>query len=272
MGGLILLAIYIGMAVDASNIGYDGDDVPGFAPGPVGWFFFALLLPFIAIPVYLIRRPALKAAAQRRRLQAQTFAALPGAVHGAYAAAYGQPQNPYGGQAPYGGQPQYPGAAPYPGRPPQAPYPSQPPQAPYPGHPPQAAGYPGQPPRAPYPGQPPQAPYGSPPQANPYGGPPPQNPYGGAPQQPQAQPAASPYGAAPQPSAAPQPAAPQGPSPSGGSAAGAPSEDKPHGSSSGSMTAGDLADGIRQLSDLRDRGLLTEAEFQTRKASLLRKV
>ena len=265
MGGLIFLAICIGMAVDASNIGYDGDDVPGFAPGPVGWFFLALILPIIAIPVYLIRRPALKAAAQRRRLQAQTFAALPGAVHGAYAAAYGQPQNPYGGQAPYPGQPQYPGPqAGYPGQPPRAPYPGQPPQAPYPGQPPQA-GYPGQPPRAPYPGAPPQAPYGS--------APPPQNPYGGAPQpaQPQAQPAASPYGAAPQPPAAPQPAAaPKAPAPP--STGTVPAADKPHAGSSGSMTAGDLADGIRQLTDLRDRGLLTEAEFQTRKASLLRKV
>ena len=32
MGGLLFLAICIGMAVDSSNIGYDGDDVPGFAP------------------------------------------------------------------------------------------------------------------------------------------------------------------------------------------------------------------------------------------------
>ena len=43
-------------------------------------------------------------------------------------------------------------------------------------------------------------------------------------------------------------------------------------SSSSSMTAGDLADGIRQLSELRERGLLNEAEFQARKAALLRKV
>lgn len=38
------------------------------------------------------------------------------------------------------------------------------------------------------------------------------------------------------------------------------------------MTAGALAEGIRQLTELRDRGLLNESEFQTRKASLLRKV
>lgn len=38
------------------------------------------------------------------------------------------------------------------------------------------------------------------------------------------------------------------------------------------MTAGDLADGIRQLTELRDRGLLTEPEYQARKAALLRKV
>ena len=41
---------------------------------------------------------------------------------------------------------------------------------------------------------------------------------------------------------------------------------------SASMTATDLAEGIRQLGDLRDRGLLTEDEFQARKAALLRKV
>lgn len=38
------------------------------------------------------------------------------------------------------------------------------------------------------------------------------------------------------------------------------------------MTAGDLAEGIRQLTELRDRGLLTEAEFQSRKNALLTKV
>ena len=225
MGGLILLILSIGMAADASNIGYDGDDVPGFAPHPILWFFFALFLPIIAIPVYLIRRPALKAAAEQRRLQARTMAALPGAVYSAHAA-YGQMGNPYGP----GGASPYPGA-PQPPYPPQSPYAPPPPQAPYGGPPPQP----------PYGGPPPQAPYGG---APPYGAPPAQPPYGQAPAPPQA--------AEPEPTAEP--------------------EASKHASSSGSMTAGDLADGIRQLSDLRDRGLLTEAEFQARKAALLRKV
>ncbi|MFN3184858.1 MAG: SHOCT domain-containing protein [Nannocystaceae bacterium] len=215
MGFLIVLALSIGMAVDASNIGYDSGDTPGFSPGPVGWFFFALFLPILAVPVYLIRRPALRLASEQKRLRAQQFAALPGAVYSAYAAAN-----------PYGPRPPYPGAAPYPAPPPQAPYPGA----------------------APYPAPPPQPPYGAPPPQPPYGGPPPQPPYG---QPPQAQ----------QP---PQPQAQQPPQPQ--------AQPAHHGSSSSSMTAGDLADGIRQLSELRERGLLNEAEFQARKAALLRKV
>jgi hypothetical protein len=240
MGFFIVLALSIGMAVDASNIGYDSGDTPGFSPGPVGWFFFTLLLPILAVPVYLIRRPALRQAAEQKRLRAQQFAALPGAVYSAYAAA-----NPYGPRPPYPapGAPPYPGAAPYP-PPPQAPYGGPPPQPPY-GQAP-AGGPP--PPQAPYGhapagGPPPQPPYGQ----APAGGPPPQPPYG----QPQAQ--------APQAPPKPQSEAPQQPQ-------------AHHKSSSSSMTAGDLADGIRQLSELRDRGLLTEAEFQARKAALLRKV
>lgn len=239
MGFFIVLALSIGMAVDASNIGYDSGDTPGFSPGPVGWFFFTLLLPILAVPVYLIRRPALRQAAEQKRLRAQQFAALPGAVYSAYAAA-----NPYGPRPPYPapGAPPYPGAAPYP-PPPQAPYGGPPPQPPY-GQAP-AGGPPPQPPygHAPAGGPPPQPPYGQ----APAGGPPPQPPYG----QPQAQ--------APQAPPKPQSEAPQQPQ-------------AHHKSSSSSMTAGDLADGIRQLSELRDRGLLTEAEFQARKAALLRKV
>jgi hypothetical protein len=215
MGFLIVLAISIGMAVDASNIRYEGSDVQGFGPNPIGWFFFALFLPILAVPIYLLRRPELKAAAERRRLQAQTFAALPGAVYSAYAG-YGQAGNPY---AP---RPPHPGAAPYPG-----------------------------------------APYGAPPAQPPYGGPPPaQPPYGQAP------PPQNPYGQPPQPEPPPaQPSPTQGQAPQAQAAQG-----QHHRSSSSSMTAGDLADGIRQLSDLRDRGLLNEAEFQARKAALLRKV
>ena len=218
MLGLLVLAISIGMAVDASNIGYDSGNTDGFSPGPVGWFFFALFLPMLAVPIYLIRRPALREAADRRRLQAQAFAALPGAVYSAYA--YGQAHNPYGPRPPHPGA--YPSTGPYPTT------------GPYPG--------------APYPGQ---APYGAPPPQPHYGGPPPQPPYGG--------PAQPPYGSAPQ-----QPPQAQPPS--------QPAPEQHHASSSSSMTAGDLAEGIRQLSDLRDRGLLTEEEFQARKAALLRKV
>ena len=228
MGFLIVLAISIGMAVDASNINYEGSDVRGFGPNPIGWFFFALLLPILAVPIYLIRRPELKAAAERRRLQAQTFAALPGAVYSAYAG-YGQP-----GANPYAPRPPHPGAPPYPwqyGAPP-------PPQPPYGGAPP------------------PQPPYGQ--------APPPQNPYGQPPQAPR------PPQAPPAPQAqAPRASAPQAPQAQAPTQA---PQGQHHRSSSSSMTAGDLADGIRQLSDLRDRGLLTEAEFQARKAALLRKV
>ena len=210
MLGLFVLAISIGMAVDASNIGYDSSETDGFSPGPVGWFFFALLLPMLAVPVYLIRRPALREAANRRRLQAQTFAALPGAVYSAHA--YGHAPNPYGAPAPYS---PHPTTGPYAG-----------------------VSLPG------------QAPYGPPPQLS-YGGPPPQPPYGGQQQVP--------YGSAP-----PQPPHTRQPS----HAAPEPYD----ASASGSMSAGDLAEGIRQLSDLRDRGLLTEEEFQARKDALLRKV
>ena len=251
MGALLLLVASIGMAVDASNIGYDSDDVPGFAPGPVGWFFFTLLLPILAVPIYLIRRPALRAAAQQRRLRASGgMAALPGAI---YPNAPGAP-GPYGAPGnPYGGRP----AAPSPYGPPAAPSPYGAP-TPYAGPPPQAP-YGGAPGSSPYPGPPPQAPYGAPAQGT--------GPYGAVPPQP----GTGPYGAVP-PQAPPTPQAPA--PPSAPAATPQPPAAKPaaHAGSSGSMTAGDLADGIRQLSDLRDRGLLTESEFQARKAALLRKV
>ncbi len=240
---LFVIASSIWMGYDAANIGYDKNDVPGLGGmGPAGWVICGLFFWIVAFPLYLVKRPALKAAAQQRRLQMQTFAgALPGAVYGAQAA-YGQA--PYGAPNPYGAQPGPYGPGPY-GAPPQAPY-GQATQAPY-GQAPQAP-Y-GQAPQAPY-GQSPQAPYGQSPQ-NPYGqAQAPQNPYGQAPQNPYGQP----------PSQDPQPTPPQA------------QADPPHSGSSGSMTAGDLASGIRQLSDLRDRGLLTESEFQTRKASLLSKV
>lgn len=257
MGAFILFVISMGMAVDASNIGYDSDDVPGFSPGPIGWFFFALFLPILAVPIYLIRRPALQASAHQKRLRASGVQrALPGAYPGA------SPYGPPPGAAPYGG---YPGASPYPPRP-GAPYPGPPPQAPY--------GAPN--------------PYGAAPQ---YGGPPPQAPYGATPPQPGTgpyattpQPGTGPYATTPQPGTGPYATTPQpaGPQPGTGPYATTPQPPGPqptaaapepkHASASASMSAGDLADGIRQLTDLRDRGLLTESEFQARKAALLRKI
>ncbi len=262
MGGFFLLLLSIGVAVDSSNLGYDKDDVPGFAPGPAGWFFFMLFLWFIALPIYLVKRPQLKAAAEQRRLRARTFAgALPGAVH-----PYGPQPNPYGGPPPYGA----PGYGPPPpgyGAPPPAapPYGAAPGANPYGAPPPSPYGAPTQGPAGANPAQsysaPPQGPAG----ANPYGAPP-QGPAG----YPGPPPPANPYGAQ-QPSAAPpSPGATREP---GATPASPPaSEPGDHRSSSGSMTAGDLAEGIRKLTDLRDRGLLTEAEFQARKLALLDKV
>ncbi len=241
---LFVIASSIWMGYDAANIGYDKNDVRGLGGmGPAGWVICGLFFWIVAFPLYLVKRPALKAAAEQRRLQMQGFAgALPGAVYAAHAAQAAYGQAPYGAPNPYGA-PAY-GAPPSPyGAAPQTPYGQPAPQSPY-----------GAAPQSPY-GQPaPQAPYGQS-APNPYGAPQP-SPYGQAPQAPQP-PQPSPYGQAPQPPEAPQP-----PSPT----------QAPHAGSSGSMTAGALADGIRQLSELRDRGLLTESEFQARKASLLSKV
>ncbi|MCX4240319.1 SHOCT domain-containing protein [Paraliomyxa miuraensis] len=151
MMGLIVLVSAIWMAVDSSNLGYDKRDLKGLAAiGPMGWFFCGLLLWIIAFPLYLIKRPELKEAGERRRrgLGGTTPPA------GYLPPPYGQPPPPYG-QAPYGQPPPPYGQAPY-GQPPppygQAPYGQPPPygQAPY-----------GQPP--PYG----QAPYGQPPYGRP---------------------------------------------------------------------------------------------------------
>ncbi|MBL8946146.1 MAG: SHOCT domain-containing protein [Myxococcales bacterium] len=104
--GLVVLATSIWMAVDASRLGYDKRDIKGIAGmGPVGWFFCGLFLWIVAFPLYLIKRPELAAAGERRRLGG---APMPGALP--------YPQPPYPQQS-------YP----------QQPYPQQPyPQQPYP--------------------------------------------------------------------------------------------------------------------------------------------
>ncbi len=169
--GLVVLATSIWMAVDASRLGYDKRDIKGIAGmGPVGWFFCGLFLWIVAFPLYLIKRPELAAAGERRRLGG---APMPGALP--------YPQPPYPQQSypqqPYPQQPypqqRYP-QQPYPQQAyPQQPYPQQPyPQQPYTQQPnpqqryPQQS-YPQQPyPQQPYPQQPyPQQPYPQPPAA-----------------------------------------------------------------------------------------------------------
>ena len=126
--GLVALGSAIWMAIDASQLGYDKRDVRGLAAmGPAGWFICGLLFWIIALPVYLAKRPELKAAGERRRLaEARGTGYLPGAQgYGPqpfgppqYGPQYGQPQYgqpQYGPQQPYGppqygpqyGQPQY---------------------------------------------------------------------------------------------------------------------------------------------------------------------
>ena len=114
----VVLGTAIWMAADAAQIGYDKDDIKGLAAiGPAGWFFAGLLLWIVAFPLYLIKRPELKAAAERRRqwmLQGGAARQLPGQVPGAYGQpgygppGYGQP-GAYGPN-PYGPNPYGPGA------------------------------------------------------------------------------------------------------------------------------------------------------------------
>ena|SRR5687768_12989855 len=86
MGGflsLVVLATSIWMAADASRLGYDKRDVKGLAAmGPAGWLVCGLLLWIVAFPLYLAKRPELKAAGERRRqLEARgMFGQLPGAM------------------------------------------------------------------------------------------------------------------------------------------------------------------------------------------------
>jgi hypothetical protein len=116
--GLVVLASSIWMGVDASRLGYDKRDVRGLAAmGPVGWFFCGLLLWIVAFPLYLIKRPELKAAGEQRR-RGLLGGYPPGMIAGApwtpgAGPSYGQPQygppqycQPQYGQPQYG-QPQY---------------------------------------------------------------------------------------------------------------------------------------------------------------------
>ncbi|MEM6990714.1 MAG: SHOCT domain-containing protein [Myxococcota bacterium] len=125
---LIVIGSSIWMGVDASKLGYDQRDVRGLAAmSPAGWFFSGLLLWIVGFPLYLLKRPELKAAGDARRLRMQhAMAALPGAGYGRVPPAYGPqaygaygatPGHPAPGQAPAYGQPQagYAPHAPAPG-------------------------------------------------------------------------------------------------------------------------------------------------------------
>jgi hypothetical protein len=65
---LLVLGSSIWMAVDASQLGYDKRDIRGIAAmGPAGWFLCGLFLWIVAFPLYLIKRPELKAAGDARK-------------------------------------------------------------------------------------------------------------------------------------------------------------------------------------------------------------
>lgn len=67
--GLVVLASSLWMASDAARLGYDTRDVRGVAAmSPGAWFICGLLLWIVAFPLYLIKRPELAAAGERRRL------------------------------------------------------------------------------------------------------------------------------------------------------------------------------------------------------------
>jgi len=149
--GLVVLASSIWMASDAARIGYDKRDIRGVAGmGPVGWLVCGLFLWIIAFPLYLIKRPELIAAAERRRLG---LTGPSGMLPPPYPQ-QGYPQPPYTQQSypqPPDPQPDYPQQAyPQQGYPqqgyPQQGYPQQPapPQQGYPQQPAPQQGYPQQ--------------------------------------------------------------------------------------------------------------------------------
>ncbi len=123
----VVIATSIWMAVDSSKIGYDKRDIKGLAAiGPVGWLFAGLFLWIVTFPLYLIKRPELKAAAERKRQMLAYGQGVPGQLMGQ-------------GYPPQGYPPQgYPPAQGYP----EQGYPPMPPQQAY-GQP--SSGQPSQP-------------------------------------------------------------------------------------------------------------------------------
>ena len=99
---LTMLASVIWVAIDASRLGFDKRDLTGVAAmGPVGWTLCVLLIWIVGFPMYLVKRPYLKAMGQWRR---QVGPAAPPAPLFAY-------RPPGAGVSP-------PGAPPPPGTPP----------------------------------------------------------------------------------------------------------------------------------------------------------
>jgi hypothetical protein len=135
--GLIVLGSAIWMGVDSAQLGYDKRDIRGIAAmGPVGWFFCGWLLWIIAFPLYLVKRPELKAAGERRKQMLASGMPMQGLPP------HGYPPPPYPPYPPQQGYPPQPGYPPPQGYPP----PPYPPQPGYPPYPPQ--GYPPSPPAA----------------------------------------------------------------------------------------------------------------------------
>lgn len=65
---LTMLASVIWVAIDASRLGFDKRDLTGVAAmGPVGWTLCVLLIWIVGFPMYLVKRPYLKAMGQWRR-------------------------------------------------------------------------------------------------------------------------------------------------------------------------------------------------------------
>jgi len=134
---LIVLGSAIWMGIDAAQLGYDKRDIRGIAAmGPAGWFICGLLLWIIAFPLYLVKRPVLKAAGEMRK-QGLLGGPMPGQLPPPYPPPgyppYPPPGYPQQGYPPQGYPPQgYPQQGyPQQGYPPQG-YPQQ-------GHPPQPA-------------------------------------------------------------------------------------------------------------------------------------
>lgn len=126
MFALVVIATSIWMAVDASQLGYDKRDLRGLAAmSPAGWLLAGLLLWIVAFPMYLIKRPELKAAGQARKHMLRTgqiagalypgqpgYGPMPGAGYGANYQGTPTPGQPPYGHAQHGPQPGAYGQAP----------------------------------------------------------------------------------------------------------------------------------------------------------------